>query len=73
MTATAFRARLATLCWTQRGLAALLGLSHNTVHRWALGQATIPPDVAAWIEELSAFMRAHAPPRRQVAKSNTVR
>ena len=63
MTASTFRARLEALCWTQRGFAALLGLSHNTVHRWALDQARIPNDIAAWLDEVAAYMRTHPPPR----------
>jgi len=64
VTASAFRGCLEALGWTQRGLAVLLGVAHNTVHRWALGQARIPEDVAAWLGEAAAFMRAHPPPRR---------
>ena len=64
MTASDFRAHLEALCWTQRGLAALLGVAHNTVHRWALGQARIPDDIAAWLEAASGFLRDHPPPGR---------
>ena len=63
MTASDFRARLEALGWTQRGFAALLGLAHNTVHRWALGQARIPDGIAAWLDEVLAFLQAHPPPR----------
>jgi transcriptional regulator with XRE-family HTH domain len=63
MTASAFRAHLETLGWTQRGLASLLGLSHNTVHRWALDEAVIPERYAAWLAEVAAFMKQHPPPR----------
>jgi DNA-binding transcriptional regulator YdaS (Cro superfamily) len=63
MTPAAFRAHLEALCWTQRGFAVLLGVAHNTVHRWALGKARIPPAIGAWLEEVSAFVRAHPPPR----------
>ena len=42
MTASQFRAHLSELRWSQRGFAAFVGVSHNTVHRWALGQARIP-------------------------------
>jgi transcriptional regulator with XRE-family HTH domain len=67
MTSAAFRARLARLRWSQRSLAALLGVTHNTVHRWALDQAVIPADVAAWLDEVAAFLRTHPPPRRGLA------
>ena len=61
MTPAEFRAHLDRLRWTQRGLAASLAVPHNTVHRWALGQATIPPVVAGWLEAMTAHMDA-APP-----------
>jgi transcriptional regulator with XRE-family HTH domain len=61
MTAADFRAVLARLCWTQRGLAKLLGVAHNTVHRWALGQARIPPGVVTWLGGVEAFLAAHPP------------
>jgi transcriptional regulator with XRE-family HTH domain len=63
MTASTFRAHLEALGWTQRGLAALLGLAHNTVHRWALDQAVIPERYAAWIENVAEFIKQHPPPR----------
>jgi transcriptional regulator with XRE-family HTH domain len=62
MTSTTFRAHLEALGWTQRGFAALLGVAHNTVHRWALDQARIPDDIAEWLDEVAAFMRSHPPP-----------
>ncbi len=63
MTPAAFRSHLATMCWTQRGFAALLDLPHNTVHRWANGQATIPPHVAKWLTDLVQHMAWWPPPR----------
>jgi transcriptional regulator with XRE-family HTH domain len=64
MTAAAFRVQLEAMGWTQRGFAALLGVAHNTVHRWALDQAAIPEDVAAWLKSVAEFMRRHPPPAR---------
>ncbi|HXI58329.1 MAG TPA: hypothetical protein VNO55_19815 [Polyangia bacterium] len=61
MTAPEFRAALDQLGWSQRGLAFSLGVSHNTVHRWALDQARVPAYVAGWLEEMIAHM-ADAPP-----------
>ena len=63
MSPTDFRARLEALCWSQRGFAALLGVPHNTVHRWAVGQAVIPAATALWLEAVSAWLLAHPPPR----------
>ena len=62
MTSTTFRAHLEALGWTQRGFAALLGVSHNTVHRWALDQAVIPERYADWIEDVARFIKQHPPP-----------
>jgi len=62
MTSTTFRAHLEALGWTQRGFAALLGVSHNTVHRWALDQAVIPERYADWIEGVARFIKQHPPP-----------
>jgi len=64
MTSATFRAHLEALGWTQRGLAVLLGLSHNTVHRWALDEAVIPERYAQWIEGVAAYMQKHPPPAR---------
>ena len=62
MTASTFRRHIEALGWTQRGLAALLGVSHNTVHRWALDQAVIPERYAVWIEDVARFIKQHPPP-----------
>jgi hypothetical protein len=62
MSAADFRALLAAWGWTQRGLAGWLGLAHNTVHRWALGQARIPDDVVVWLRSVGA--RMEEAPRR---------
>ena len=64
MTSSAFRARLEALGWTQRGFAALLGVAHNTVHRWALDQARIPDSVAVWLDGVADFITHHPPPTR---------
>ena len=63
MTSAAFRRHIEALGWTQRGLAALLGVSHNTVHRWALDQAVIPDRYADWIEDVARFIKQRPPPR----------
>lgn len=51
MTPDRFIACLDTLGWSLRALAARLGLaSHTTPKRWATGEASIPWNVAAWLE-----------------------
>lgn len=58
-----FRAALASLRWSQRGLADVLGADERQVRRWAAG-ATIPPAVAAWITKAAAWMDRNPPPSR---------
>jgi transcriptional regulator with XRE-family HTH domain len=66
MTPAAFRAALASLRWTQRGLAAALGVDERQVRRWAAG-ATVPPAVAAWLTKAAAWMDRNPPPSRPSA------
>ena len=61
MTTDRFRFCLAALNWSQRGLAALLGIDERQVRRWASG-SSIPPSVAAWLELLAAFHEANPAP-----------
>ncbi len=62
MTPARFRACLDALCWSQRGVAALLDRDERIVRRWASGAAPVPPDVAAWLERLARVHEAHPPP-----------
>ena len=64
MTPDRFRACLASLQWSQRGLADLLEVNERQVRRWAEG-AIIPAPVAAWLVELADFHDSHPPPFRQ--------
>ncbi len=57
-----FRECLALLHWSQRGLADILDTHPTTVRRMATGDATIPNNVAAWLEELAAAHRARPVP-----------
>ena len=72
MTPYDFRARLEALCWSQRGFAALLGVPHNTVHRWAVGQAGIPLATALWLEAVSTYLLQHPPPRSGLPRHEAV-
>src|SRR5215467_5021273 len=65
MTAAAFRAHLEALCWTQRGLAALLGVSPTIVNRWAIDHTDVPEPVAVWLEGLAAYLAEHPAPRHR--------
>ena len=67
MTPTHFRSCVASLHWTGRGLADIVGVNEHQVRRWAAG-ADIPQDIADWLERLSRFHRDHPPPDRQRGK-----
>jgi transcriptional regulator with XRE-family HTH domain len=58
-----FRAALASLRWTQRGLAAALGVDERQVRRWATG-ATIPERVASWLERAARWHAKNPPPEK---------
>jgi hypothetical protein len=50
MTPDQFRAAVASLQWTYRGLADMVQVDERQVRRWA-GGATVPAHIAAWIEK----------------------
>ncbi len=50
MTPSDFRAAVAALRWTYRGLADMVQVDERQVRRWAAG-ATVPPHIAAWVEK----------------------
>lgn len=62
MNATRFRECLDSLAWSQRGLAAVLGIHHSRVRRWAAGEWEVPPEVATWLEVLAAVHVAYPMP-----------
>ncbi len=62
MTASRLREVLTILRWSQRGLAEALGCDDRLVRRWASGNASVPPDVADWLEQLGQAMAAHPVP-----------
>ena len=62
MTPPEFRLCLESLAWSQRSLARMLGLDHQSVRRWASGQNEIPDNVAKWLATLAAFHAKHPPP-----------
>ncbi len=53
MTPTRFRDCLATLRWTQRGVAEVLACDDRMVRRWAAGHAPVPESIARWLETLA--------------------
>ena len=62
MTPAAFRAALATLGWTLRGLARVLGRNPDTVRNWVRPGYRVPDDVAAWLNRRLAAHKADPPP-----------
>lgn len=62
MSPATLRTHLAAMGWTQRELARRLGIAHNTVARWSLGQYPVPPHVAVWLTQAASFMQEHPPP-----------
>ena len=62
MTPNRFRECLDALHWSQRGLADILKMDERQVRRWAAG-ASIPYEVAAWLEALAVCHKANPPPR----------
>lgn len=66
MTPATFRATLATLGWTIRGLARVLGRSEGTVTNWTRPGYSVPPPVAAWLQRRvqahQRMMRDDPPP-----------
>jgi len=67
MSPTELRAALATLGWTIRGLARLLGRPEGSVTNWTRCGYSVPLDVAAWLQRRVATheraMRDDPPPR----------
>jgi hypothetical protein len=55
---------LAMLGWGERELARQLRRHQTDIRRW-IDAATIPQDVATWLEDLVTFHQAHPPPRKQ--------
>ena len=62
MTPAEFRATLAALGWTVRGLARVLGRPENTVGNWGRPSYSVPADVAEWLARRLACLRADPPP-----------
>lgn len=63
MTPDRLRLALGLLRWSQRGLAEALECDDRLVRRWASGHASVPPEVAAWLEALAAAHAAHPVPQ----------
>jgi hypothetical protein len=69
MTPDRFRACLASLSWSGRGLAALLRVDERQVRRWSTGDYEVPHGIAEWLERLARFHEANPPPERGGAQA----
>ena len=54
MTAKQFRSLIAKLEMPQRGVARLFKVNERTARRWALGEISVPDDVADKLQQLAA-------------------
>jgi transposase len=65
MTGPELGAALDVLGWSQRHLAARLGVSEQRVRRWVslTHEGGIPPELTAWIKRRVAALQADPPPR----------
>jgi len=64
MTPDDLRATLDRLGMSMAGLAALTDRQPQTVRQWSIGRASVPAEVAAWLEMLEHWVRDNPPPRR---------
>lgn len=62
MTPEEFRDCLASLRWSQRGLADILDVNQTTIRRMASGQMPIPENVAGWLIKASEFLSSNPLP-----------
>ena len=62
LTPTRLRECLHEIGWTQRALAEQLGIDDRTVRlQWIMGKKPIPPEIASWLEGISAAHRRKPP------------
>lgn len=57
-----FRECLASLRWSQRGLADILDINPTTIRRMASGQMPIPDNVSDWLIKASEYLSKHPLP-----------
>lgn len=63
MTPADLRAAMSALRWSIARLAEALGCTETTIRRWLAGDATVPPEVAAWLRRRLSAERSDPPPR----------
>ena len=57
---------LIVLGWSERELARRTERLQTTVRRWTTGRSPVQADVAAWVEMLAAFHKAHPAPQARL-------
>lgn len=62
MTPKKFVNCLATIGWSMRRVADMLGVNEITARRWADGRYPVPEQVAQWLETLAATHHKNPPP-----------
>lgn len=62
MTPDRFRANLGLLGWNTPQLALRWRVDDRTIRRWKSGEMSIPPAIAAWVEDLARWLETHPPP-----------
>lgn len=65
MTPSKRRWCIATLGWSQRGLAEMLRWSEGTVRGWMRGNQEAPAEIDEWLERRAVAMAADPPPARR--------
>jgi hypothetical protein len=56
---------LLILGWSERELARRTGEHRTNIRRWLSGESAVDPDVAAWLDVLTAVHVANPGPRRK--------
>lgn len=62
MTPDRLRTCLDYMHWSQREFARIIERDDRQVRRWAAGQSTVPPDIAAWLERRVVDLLSDPPP-----------
>jgi transcriptional regulator with XRE-family HTH domain len=64
VTPARFRTIRLSLHWGASTVAIRCGYSRSSGESWESGRISVPPQVAAWLEELAAWLEAHPAPGR---------
>ena len=62
MTASDFTAAIREIGWSLRHVAEMLHCDDKLPNRWHQGRASVPPEIARWLERLAAAHARHPAP-----------